>query len=170
MFRMCLFAALVAVSFAAGAEPKAPAWTNDRLISQILTVAEKLQAEYAKEKQGSSGDLETWRELDYYAGKLRTHLFVRSRDKQLSAQKMADLQWLARESEERSYRTRIRETAAQNFKELKVMLAEIKEQLKTSAEIPRGPAFQLKSLATEGEMRPMQVTWHPPGGDIDGED
>ena len=170
MVRMCLIAALVAVPLAAGAEPKAPAWTNDRLIAQILTVAEKLEAEYAKEKPGSSGDLDTWREVDYYASKLRTRLFVRSRDKQLSAQKMADLQWLARESEERSYRTRIREAAAQNIKELKVMLAEIKDQLKSNAEIPRGPAFQLKSLATEGGMRPMQAVWHPPGGDIDGED
>jgi len=170
MIRMCLIAALVAASLAAGAEPKAPEWTNDKLIAHVLNAAEKLDAEYAQEKPGSSGDLDAWRELDYYASKLRTRLFVRSRDKTLSAQKMADLQWLARESEERGYRSRFREGAAQQFKELKTMLAEIKEQLKTSAELPRGAAFQLKSIATEGGMRPMQVTWKPPKGEEVDED
>src|SRR5438128_2355527 len=87
-------------------------WTNDQLLARVLTLAEKLQSEYAAEKEKNAGDLETWNKLEYYADKLRNRVFVRSRDKKLSAQKSADLQWLARESEIRAYNMRSRETAA----------------------------------------------------------
>lgn len=165
MVRMCLIAVLFAVPLAAGAEPKAPAWTNDRLIEHVQSLAEKLQSEYAAEKEKDAGDLETWNKLEYYADKLRDRVFVRSRDKKLSAQKSADLQWLARESEIRAYNMRSREAAARQFKELKTLLGEIKEQLKTNEELPRGAAFQLKALIAEEHMRPMQLKWTPPKGE-----
>ncbi len=148
------------------AEEKAPrAWTHDRLIAHIQSVAEKLQSEYVAEKEKDAGDLDMWNQLEYYANKLRDRLFVKSREATLSSQKSRDLKWLARESEIRAYNMRSREAAAKQLKELKVLLAEIKEQLKTNDELPRGAAFQLKALAAEERMRPMQLMWTPPKGE-----
>lgn len=175
MFRISaalLIVAGLSSSIAFGAdENAAKKWPTERVVAHIRTVAEKLEAEYAKEakeKKEREGDSDIWRELDYYAGVLRNRLFALAGEKTIGAEKARDLKWLAREAECRSYHTRQRETAAKYFGELKVMLMEIKAQIATREELPRGHAFQLKPIASEERMRAMQMKWEPkedPDGD-----